>query len=140
MIYASVEGDNIAFWIILCFTLPIAFAFLGRILWAMVALLEVIVPKNSQIRVVEKVVYKNHPQKTAYRDRVVRAAPSTKKKKKTTTSTPTTDSSIIAGAVDGLSILGFSKKEAKDIVRKVCSSKVYLDAENLLKDCLVELK
>ena len=173
MIYASIEGENIAFWVILCFATPIAFAFLGRILWAMVALLEAIVPKNNQIRVKEKIVYRNSPQKIVYRDRRVppmtapvknkekiaygdqpqkvkveyrdrrvwgRDEAPAKNKEKTVTSTPATDPSIVAGAVNGLGSLGISKAEANLLVQKVCSSKAYFDIENLLKDCLSELK
>ena len=165
MIYASVEGDNIAFWIIICFTVPIAFAFLSRILWSVVAFLEIVSPQKTQI--VEKTVYKNRPQKIVHRDRAPvknkekiaygdqpqkvkveyrdrrvwgRDEAPAKNKEKTVTSTPATDPSIVAGAVNGLGSLGISKAEANLLVQKVCSSKAYFDIENLLKDCLSELK
>tara|TARA_B100000929_G_C15236062_1_gene328100 strand:+ start:103 stop:579 length:477 start_codon:yes stop_codon:yes gene_type:complete len=158
MIYASIEGDNIAFWVVVCFTVPIAFAFLSRILWSVVAFLEIVSPQKTQI--VEKTVYKNRPQKIVYRDQpqkvkieyrdrrvwgrpqkvVYRDRAPAKNKEKTITSTPATDPLIISGAVNGLGSLGISKAEASLLVKKVCSSKAYFDIENLLKDCLVELK
>ena len=155
MIYASIEGDNIAFWVVVCFTVPIAFAFLSRILWSVVAFLEIVSPQKTQI--VEKIVYKNRVQKIVYRDRakveyrdrrvwgrpqkiVYRDRTPAKNKEKTITSTPATDPSIISGAVNGLGSLGISKAEANLLVQKVCSSKAYFDIENLLKDCLSELK
>jgi Holliday junction resolvasome RuvABC DNA-binding subunit len=130
--------------------LPIAGAFLSRILWAIVAFVEAVIPQNKEIQVVEKVVYKNRPQKIVYKDRVKveyrdrrvwgRDEAPAKNKEKTVTSTPATDPSIVAGAVNGLGSLGISKAEANLLVQKVCSSKAYFDIENLLKDCLSELK
>ena len=146
---ANVTTDS-SFWIILCFMLPIAGAFLSRILWAIVAFVEAVIPQNKEIQVVEKVVYKNRPQKIVYKDRVKveyrdrrvwgRDEAPAKNKEKTVTSTPATDPSIVAGAVNGLGSLGISKAEANLLVQKVCSSKAYFDIENLLKDCLSELK
>ena len=34
------DGGVIAFWVVICFTLPIALALFGRIMWAVVACIE----------------------------------------------------------------------------------------------------
>jgi|TARA_R110000751_G_scaffold216755_1_gene319915 hypothetical protein len=145
---------TIALWIMICFTLPIALAILGRIAWAVFSCVEAFVPLVQMIRVQapacgvqrEKIVYRDR-EKIVYRDRV--------KPQKTTASTapivsvppplptistPITDSKIISDTVSALKGLGFQVADIKIAIKDLCSSRVYLDTEKLVRDCLGQLK
>lgn len=136
---------TIALWIMVCFTLPIALAILGRIAWAVFSCVEAFVPlvQMFQIQIPargvqrEKIVYRDR-EKIVYRDRVKpqKATASTTPK----TSSPVTDSKIISDTVSALKGLGFQVADIKIAIKYLCSSKVYLDTEKLVRDCLGRLK
>lgn len=134
---AGTGNLDIGFWFIFWMMLPISMAFLQQFMWAIVNLVPVPETKTREVKVpVERIVY---------RDRVI--TPRTKNKaperstpEPTPEPTPVTSPLVISEAVSGLTKLGFSKKDAKTFTKQVASSRVYLDAESLLTDCLSQLK
>ena len=90
-------------------------------------------PKDVEIPVqiveIEKPVYK---EKIVYRDKPVEKTVAQPQKREK----PTTNKDIILDVIAGLLHLGYSKKDAKTIVKTACDKKIYEDADSLLKDCL----
>jgi hypothetical protein len=136
MTNAGTFDGTIAFWVVLCFTLPVAFALLGRIMWAVVACLEAVVPL-TQTREVQTVVYRDR-EKIVYRDRVEK--PKSTVRTSIPVTTPTTDPQIISDTVSALKGLGFRVTDIKEAIKDLCSSKAYSDAESLINGCLGQLK
>ena len=124
---------TIGFWVLFCFMAPIALAFLSRALWAVAACF----PEVKRVEVpvvVEKIVYRPAP-----------AAPKQRRHTRTPSSREdevesATDPQIMADTIGCLKKLGFRVTEAKKMVKDLCASKAYLDAESLLNDCLEQLK
>jgi hypothetical protein len=128
---------TIGFWVLFCFMAPIALAFLSRALWAIAACF----PEVKEVPVVvEKIVYRSAP--------AAPAAPTAPKQRRHTRAAPSredeaesaTDPQIMADTIGCLKKLGFRVTEAKKMVKDLCASKAYLDAESLLNDCLEQLK
>ena len=136
------DGGNIAFWVVLCFTLPIALALFGRIMWAVVAFIEAVAPAVQRIEIpvqveVEKIVYRDR-EKIVYRDRV--KTPKATSSATVEAPTSNTDPQIVSDTVDALKGLGFRVTDIKGAIKDLCASKSYPDAESLLNDCLGRLK
>jgi len=133
---AGTFDGTISFWVIVCFTLPFAFALFGRMMWAVVACLEAVIPQVQEVQV-EKIVYRDR-EKIVYRDRV--KTPKATVSAVADTPTFTTDLQIISDTVDALKGLGFRATDIKGVIKDLCVSKSYSNAESLLNDCLKQLK
>ena len=98
----------------------------------------------------DKIVYRERPikkDKIVYIDRPVKKTQKNKPKKTAIPLAPVAsvkvativNSKMIDDVVSGLRILGVAKKDAKELVLKVNSSKQYSSAEELLGDSITEL-
>ncbi len=123
------NGD-IAFWIILCFTLPITLAFFCRMLSFVIQLW----PERPIVQYVpvqvDRVVYR-----TAYKTRPNTSKKNQKTPQKKHKTELFSSTSIGSDAVSALCSLGHTKKDAKSLVNSCGSKNPDATLEDVLRDC-----
>jgi hypothetical protein len=127
------NGD-IAFWVILCFTLPITLAFFCRMLsyiiqiWPQKPMVQYVPVKVD--RVVYRSVYKTRPKVVERAEKKGKKTPQKKQKVELFS-----DTSIGSDAVAALRSLGHTAKDAKSLVNSCGSKNRHATVQDVLRDC-----